>query len=84
MNSREPPPGTPYAPMFGRLLPGEGELPLVPLLRDLFRREPGLTVGVEVFSEELKALPPKEAAARVAASTARVLKEVRTGAIPSP
>ena len=81
---REPAPGTPYAPMFGRLLPGEGELPLVPLLRDLLGREPALTVGVEVFSEELKALPPKEAAARVAASTVRVLKEVHGGARPSP
>jgi sugar phosphate isomerase/epimerase len=81
---REPPPGTPYAPMFGRLLPGEGELPLVPLLRDLLGCEPGLTVGVEVFSEELKALPPKEAAARVAASTIRVLKEVHTRVVPSP
>jgi sugar phosphate isomerase/epimerase len=81
---REPPPGTPYAPMFGRLLPGDGELPLVPLLRDLLGREPGLTVGVEVFSEELKALTPQEAAARVASSTIRVLKEVRGGLVPSP
>ena len=81
---REPSPGTAYAPMFGRLLPGEGELPLVPLLRSLLGREPGLTVGVEVFSEELKALSPKAAAARVAASTARVLKEVRSGGVPSP
>ena len=56
---REPPPGTPYTPMFGRLLPGEGELPLVALLRELLGREPGLTVGVEVFSEELKALPAR-------------------------
>ena len=81
---REPPPGTPYAPMFGRLLPGDGELPLVPLLRDLLGREPGLTVGVEVFSEELKALAPQEAAARVASSTLKVLKEVRGGLVPSP
>jgi sugar phosphate isomerase/epimerase len=81
---REPPPGTPYAPMFGRLLPGDGELPLVPLLRDLLGREPGLTVGVEVFSEELKALTPQEAAARVASSTLKVLKEVRAGLVPSP
>jgi len=81
---REPPPGTPYAPMFGRLLPGDGELPLVPLLRDLLGREPGLTVGVEVFSEELKALTPQEAAARVASSTLKVLKEVRGGLVPSP
>jgi sugar phosphate isomerase/epimerase len=81
---REPPPGTPYAPMFGRLLPGDGELPLVPLLRELLGREPGLTVGVEVFSEELKALAPREAAARVASSTLKVLKEVRGGLDPSP
>ncbi|HUL18702.1 MAG TPA: sugar phosphate isomerase/epimerase family protein [Steroidobacteraceae bacterium] len=81
---REPPPGTPYAPMFGRLLPGEGELPLVPLLRELLGREPGLTVGVEVFSEELRALTPKDAAARVASTTARVLREVRGGSVSSP
>jgi sugar phosphate isomerase/epimerase len=81
---REPAPGTPYAPMFGRLLPGDGELPLVPLLQDLLGREPGLTVGVEVFSEELKALTPQEAAARVASSTLKVLKEVGGGLVPSP
>ena len=59
-------------------------MPLVPLLRDLLGREPGLTVGVEVFSEELKALTPQEAAARVASSTSQVLKEVRGGLVPSP
>jgi sugar phosphate isomerase/epimerase len=76
---REPPPGTAYTPMFGRLLPGEGEIPLVPWLQALGERSPGLTVGVEVFSEELKALEPKEAARRVAASTRRVLQEVAGG-----
>ncbi len=73
---REPPPGTPYTPMGGRLLPGEGELPLVDLLKGLLSQEPGLTVAVEVFSEELKALPAHEIAARVASATRRVLARV--------
>jgi sugar phosphate isomerase/epimerase len=71
---REPPPGTVYTPMGGRLLPGEGELPLVPMLQGLLGRDPGLTVGVEVFSDELRALSPTEIAARVAASTRGVLR----------
>jgi len=72
---REPPPGTTYTPMGGRLLPGEGELALVPLLRTLLTREPELTVGVEVFSDELRCLPAGEIAARVAASTRTVLRQ---------
>jgi sugar phosphate isomerase/epimerase len=72
---REPPPGTTYTPMGGRLLPGEGELALVPLLRTLLTREPELTVGVEVFSDELRCLPAGEIAARVAASTRAVLRQ---------
>jgi sugar phosphate isomerase/epimerase len=72
---RAPPPGTVYTPMGGRLLPGEGELPLVPMLRGLLGRDPGLTVGVEVFSDELRALPPAEIAARVAVSTRSVLRQ---------
>ena len=72
---REPPPGTTYTPMGGRLLPGEGELALVPLLRTLLTREPELTVGVEVFSDELRCLPAGQIAARVAASTRAVLRQ---------
>ena len=74
---REPPPGTAYTPMGGRLLPGEGEIPLVALLKELLAREPALTVGVEVFSDDLKALPAREIAARVASSTRTVLGAVR-------
>ena len=82
---REPPPGTAYTPMGGRLLPGEGEIPLVSILRSLLTREPHLTVAVEVFSEELKALPAHEIAARVASSTREVLAAVRTrGSAASP
>lgn len=72
-----PPPGTPYAPMFGRLLPGEGELPLVDWLDIILRRDPGLTVGVEVFSEELTRLTAEKAAGRVAVTTRAVLEQVQ-------
>jgi sugar phosphate isomerase/epimerase len=74
---REPAPGATYTPMGGRLLPGEGELPLVPLLQVLLAREPHLTVGVEVFSDDLRALPAPEVARRVGASTRGVLQKVR-------
>jgi sugar phosphate isomerase/epimerase len=72
-----PPPGTPYAPMFGRLLPGEGELPLVDWLDTILRQDPGLTVGVEVFSEELTRLAPENAAGRVAVTTRELMEQVR-------
>lgn len=69
-----PPPGTAYAPMSGRLLPGEGELPLTAWLPALLRRQRRLTaIGVEVFSEELKAHAPAEIARRVAASAGGLL-----------
>ncbi|HEY1492778.1 MAG TPA: sugar phosphate isomerase/epimerase family protein [Steroidobacteraceae bacterium] len=78
ISDRVPPaPGTPYAPMFGRLLPGEGELPLVEWLTVILRRDPALTVGVEVFSEELVALTPEKAAGRVATTTRGVLSRVQ-------
>ncbi|MBS0578072.1 MAG: sugar phosphate isomerase/epimerase [Proteobacteria bacterium] len=78
ISDRVPPaPGTPYTPMFGRLLPGEGELPLVEWLDILLRRDPELTIGVEVFSEELTALTAEKAAGRVAETTRGVLAQVR-------
>ena len=82
---RPPAPGAVYVPMGGRLLPGEGELPLVQWLTVILGRDPGLTVGVEVFSDELNALKPEDAAGRVASTTRAVLKRVRRGtAHPSP
>jgi sugar phosphate isomerase/epimerase len=78
----EPPPGTPYTPMGGRLLPGEGELALPALIKVLLEREPGLTVGVEVFSDELRGLPAPLVAARVAASTRAVLRQALGSAGP--
>jgi sugar phosphate isomerase/epimerase len=76
---RPPAPGAVYTPMGGRLLPGEGELPLVEWLAVILRRDPQLTVGVEVFSDELNALRPEEAAGRVAETTRAVLGRVRSG-----
>jgi sugar phosphate isomerase/epimerase len=73
---REPAPGAIYAPMSGRLLPGEGAQPLPEMLQLLLTRNPRLTVGVEVFSEELRALPAHEVARRVAQSTASLLERV--------
>jgi sugar phosphate isomerase/epimerase len=86
ISDRTPPaPGTVYTPMGGRLLPGEGELPLVQWLEVILARDPGLTVGVEVFSDELTALKPEDAAGRVAQTTRGVLAQLqRAGASPSP
>jgi sugar phosphate isomerase/epimerase len=61
-----PPPGTPYLPMSGRDLPGEGQLPLGDLVRAAVGNSPGLGVEVEVFSQELRGLSPDAIAARVA------------------
>lgn len=62
----EPPPGTPYVAMTGRLLPGEGELPLGEIVAAAVANSPGITLEVEVFSEELAAMSVDAAAARTA------------------
>ncbi len=80
ISDRVPPAaGATYTPMFGRLLPGEGVLPLVEWLDIILRRDSLPTIGVEVFSEELVALPPEKAAGRVADTTRRVLGQVQRG-----
>ena len=63
-----PAPGTPYIPMSGRDLPGEGQLPLHDLVRSALTNSPGISAEVEVFKEDLRALPPDVAAARIAAT----------------
>jgi sugar phosphate isomerase/epimerase len=70
----EPEPGTPYVPMSGRKLPGEGELPLGSTVSAALANNPGITIELEVFSEELLALPPGDAASR-AATAVRAWKE---------
>jgi sugar phosphate isomerase/epimerase len=64
----EPPTGTPYVPMSGRRLPGEGALPLGALVAAALANSPGITAEIEVFSAELAALPLAMAGARTAAA----------------
>jgi sugar phosphate isomerase/epimerase len=56
--------------MTGRLLPGEGELPLGEIVSAALANSPALTIEVEVFSEELGAMTADAAAARTAAAVA--------------
>ena len=69
----------PYVKMSGRYLPGEGELPLVDILAPVMAAHPGLSVGVEVLNDELRAMPAAEAAATADGSLRRLLAR-----IPSP
>jgi sugar phosphate isomerase/epimerase len=65
---RRPPPGTPHVPFGGRLLPGEGELPLRELVEAALENSPAATLDIEVLNEKLRNLPPDQAAARLAAA----------------
>jgi sugar phosphate isomerase/epimerase len=73
---KAPAPGEAYVPMSGRLPPGDGELPLAAWLRAILAKNPGLNVGVEVFSGELTALGLDEAVRRLGESSRRVLAAV--------
>jgi sugar phosphate isomerase/epimerase len=61
-----------YAPMTGRLLPGQGDLPLKDILTAVVDAHPQMPVGVEVFSETLRELELNEAA-RLGATSIRDL-----------
>jgi sugar phosphate isomerase/epimerase len=63
----------PYRPMSGRLLPGDGELALVDLLRRVFAAHPDVPVGIEVISDDMRALSASQAASAAAASLRRLL-----------
>ncbi len=55
LNDWAPPvPGAPYVPMSGRLIPGQGGLPLRDILARIERNSPGLVVSIEVFSRALE------------------------------
>ncbi|WP_051265081.1 sugar phosphate isomerase/epimerase family protein [Nakamurella lactea] len=62
-----------YVPMTGRLLPGEGALPLPEVVSWLRTTAPDVPLGVEIFSTELDAMTPDDAAATVAASLREML-----------
>jgi sugar phosphate isomerase/epimerase len=61
------------ATMHERLLPGEGEFDLAGLVDALRATGTRAPWGVEVFSDELHALPARDAATRAAAATRKVL-----------
>jgi sugar phosphate isomerase/epimerase len=63
-----PPPGTPHVPFSGRQLPGEGQLPLRQLVEAALENSPAATVDIEVLNDELRNLPPDDAAVRLAAA----------------
>lgn len=63
-----PAPGAQHVPMTGRLLPGDGELPLRELVAAALENSPAATLDVEVLNDELRNLPSDEAAARLAAA----------------
>jgi sugar phosphate isomerase/epimerase len=63
----------PYVSMSGRYLPGEGELPLLELVRPVVAAHPDLPIGVEVINDELRALPAEHAASAAAVALRRLL-----------
>lgn len=63
----------PDSEQFGRLVPGEGALPLEELVRAVWDNAPGLPLNLEVFSHGLHAMDPREAAARLAAGIRGVI-----------
>ena len=72
LSDRNPPePGEVYVPMTGRLLPGEGRLPLHEIVAAALTNSPGLSAEVEVFSSEMSAMPVDKAAARAAGALAK-------------
>ena len=64
----EPPPATPYVPMSGRKLPGEGELPLHRIVAAVAANNPKVSAELEIFNQELTDLPLDAIAARAAAA----------------
>jgi sugar phosphate isomerase/epimerase len=59
----------------GRLLPGEGDTGIVDLLRWMDANRWNVPLGVEVFSQELAALPSNEAVDRMGHALRRVVDE---------
>jgi sugar phosphate isomerase/epimerase len=67
---KRPAPGTPHVPMGGRLMPGEGELPIRELIEVALENSPDATIDLEVLNDELRSLSPDEVAAQLATAAA--------------
>jgi sugar phosphate isomerase/epimerase len=72
------PDGLVYLTMASRRLPGDGELPLAEIVSTILANSPGLPVGIEVFSDEMRALSPQAAASRAAEALQSVLSNLST------
>jgi sugar phosphate isomerase/epimerase len=59
-----------HVPFGGRLMPGEGDLPVVEMVAAALENSPDATVDIEVLNAELNVLPADETARRLAAATA--------------
>jgi sugar phosphate isomerase/epimerase len=82
-DAHDPVVGGPHIPGAERLLPGEGEIPIVDLLRALLRDQPDLYVGVEVFSEALRHLGPRRAAVAAFNAAEKVVESLTPVESPS-
>jgi len=66
----------PDSEQWGRLVPGDGVLPLAEIVRIVHAMAPELTLNAEVFSEGLQAMEPDHAARAIALGLSRVLDGV--------
>src|SRR5260370_977610 len=64
--ARRHPPGTVHVPLSGRVLPGEGELPLRAVVEAALENSPDATVDLEVLNDELRARSADDAATQLA------------------
>ena len=65
--------------MEARLLPGEGDIPLVDLVRTLDAIGSTAPVGVEVIRKDHESMPPEEVGRRTADAMRAILHEARGG-----
>jgi sugar phosphate isomerase/epimerase len=70
------PDGPVYLAMANRRLPGDGELPLAELTTAMLTNNPGVAVGIEVFSDEMRALSPQAGGARAATALRSLLAKL--------
>ncbi len=78
IGDRDPGQGA-HVPMGGRMLPGEGGLPLNEMVQAALENSPGATLDIEVLNSELSALTSDEAARRLAAGAQAWRKTFEAG-----
>jgi sugar phosphate isomerase/epimerase len=62
---------------FGRLLPGDGDLPLAEIVSAALANSPDLAIAAEVFSHDLQNLTPHDAAGRIGKAVRRGMAELQ-------